>query len=99
MLAVIENSTGSGSVCIFSFSCSIQIGNYGSSSTIISILFGGNKSKSKKHPFDPTAECVAASQHKKKKAANTRMKARTIHVVVMKEVPSCVPKEHARRSW
>ena len=51
---------------------------------------------SSKRKFDPGAECVAAAQKRRKKAANTRVKPRTIAVVLMKKRRMFVPKGYAR---
>ncbi len=48
-----------------------------------------------KHKFDPSAECVASEQQKKKKACNDG-KPRTIPVVLLQEKQAFVPKGHAR---
>ena len=42
--------------------------------------------------FDPGAECVAAPQKHRKKAANTRVKPHTIAVVLMEKRGMFVPK-------
>ena len=46
--------------------------------------------------FDPSAECVAAAQQQKKKAANTRTKPRSITVVLFNEHRDYVPKGNTR---
>jgi hypothetical protein len=55
----------------------------------------GKCGKSKKQ-FNPAAECVVASQQKKKKASNSRMKSKTVSVVILKDIPDKVPKGYAR---
>ncbi len=69
-----------------------------SSSAILSKLFGGSKSLSRKKrlSFDPTAECVVASQQLKKKATNTMMKPKRVTVVLLKGMPPTVPKGYTR---
>jgi len=50
-------------------------------------------SSSKRRKFDPTEECVIATQHQKKKASNTKYKgrAKALTVVVLKEIPTTIP--------
>lgn len=66
-----------------------------SSALMISKLFKGKSGKSDKK-FDPKAECVVASQIRKKKACNTRMKPKSVSVVIVNDVPSIVPKGRIR---
>lgn len=40
--------------------------------------------------FDPAEECVVAEQHRRKKGAKGRSK--TLTVVVINEIPACIPK-------
>jgi len=51
-------------------------------------------SSSKRRKFDPTEECVADTQHKKKKASNAKYKgrAKALTVVVLKEMPTTIPR-------
>ena len=49
-----------------------------------------------KRKFDPTEECIVASQQKKKKAANTRAKPREFHFVFLPKTTVFVPKGYQR---
>ena len=43
--------------------------------------------------FDPAEECVVAEQQRRKKsAAKAKGRSKTITVIVLKEIPSCIPK-------
>ena len=57
-------------------------------------MFPACASKSKKRKFDPTEECVVATQQKKKKAGITKYKGRSksINVVILKEIPNIIPR-------
>lgn len=50
----------------------------------------------KKRKFDPTDECVVASEKRKKKATSTRMKPRTFCIVFLPKKTVYVPKGYAR---
>ena len=65
-------------------------------SEIIKYKLFGNTSKpgpSRKRSFDPTADCVVASQRCKKKATN---QSKTVAVVLLKEKTAIVPKGRSR---
>lgn len=51
-------------------------------------------SSANKRKFDPTEECIAATQHQKKKASNPKYKGRSkaLEVIVLKEIPSTIPR-------
>lgn len=49
-----------------------------------------------KRKFDPTEECIVASQQKKKKAANTRAKPREFNLVFLPKTTVFVPKRYLR---
>lgn len=68
------------------------------SASALAKLFGhGSKpGPSRKRSFDPSADCVVASQRYKKKATNQRMKMKTVTVVLLKEKPAVVPKGRSR---
>ena len=66
-----------------------------SSAAALAKLFG-NATNARKRSFDPSAECVVASQKAKKKATNQRMKSKTLFVVLLKEKPAVVPKGRSR---
>lgn len=57
-------------------------------------LFPACSSGRKKRSFDPTSDCVATEQQRKKKAATPHAKGRSkcLKVVLLKEFPACVPK-------
>ena len=70
-----------------------------SSAAALAKLFGNTATAgpSRKRSFDPTSECVVASQRAKKKATNhQRMKTKTLTVVLLKEKPAIVPKGRSR---
>ena len=54
-------------------------------------------SQSERPKFDPGKECVALAQKRKKKAANLRVKNRTITVVFLQKKSVFVPKGYMRR--
>jgi len=62
---------------------------------VLSKLFPSSSACERKRPlstaFDPTKECVALPQQKKKKAA--RVKPSNVQVVIMHDTDVCVPKQ------
>ena len=51
---------------------------------------------SAKRKFNPADDCVASAAHRKKKAANLRVRPKSISVVMLESMPTHVPKGHAR---
>ena len=53
-----------------------------------------NVSSSKKRKFDPTEDCIVASQQQKKKAVNPSYKGRSkaLKVIILKELPVTIPR-------
>ena len=56
-------------------------------------------SSSKKRKFDPTEDCVVATQHQRKKASNSKYKGRSkgLKVIVLKEIPTTIPRGPLRK--
>lgn len=65
--------------------------------TTLKHLFPATSSSgSKKRKFNPAEECVASDAHRKRKAANLRVRPKNISVVVLESMPTHVPKGHVR---
>jgi len=59
-------------------------------------LFGHKTTSGKKRTFDPSSDCVVASQKAKKKATNQRIKAKNVTVVLLHNKEEKVPKGRKR---
>lgn len=63
---------------------------------VLASLFPACASSAKKRKFDPTDECVVAEQHRRKKSASAKGRSKQVTVVLMKDIPSSIPKGAAR---
>ena len=63
---------------------------------VLANLFPACASSSKKRKFDPTDECVVADRHRRKKSTSSKGRSKQVTVVLLKDIPSSLPKGAAR---
>ena len=63
---------------------------------VLANLFPACASSSKKRKFDPTDEILVADRHRRKKSASSKGGSKQVTVVLLKDIPSSLPKGAAR---
>ena len=76
----------------------LKLGNPSEASAkVLKGLFPGYARGGKKRKFDPNSESVVAEQQcRKKSVSKTKGRSKLLTVLVVKEIPSCIPKGAAR---